>query len=285
MRKKKIITLLIFSAISLVASITSLGCNGLEKESFIKVLQNANIDNSQSELTEYVHHTNSEEVLYLLDNNESFLFYVGLDNCSGCQLFKPNLIQYVQETKALIYYLNAGISEDYLAYADIWYKYQNIFEPNLEVPYLLFIKNQTTFQKGAVSKMTSANYQTFLTMMNQLVTVSSIRLWTSFDKIENVYNNSEPKLFIFYSRVNESNRLIYQAYLLPFLLKQEKNTEIVDLLNFSGEDTLDLKDLFLLPDEVVLCGAIVQDQTIMQNYVFSENNTENDAFLNLYFSN
>lgn len=250
---------------------------------FLSIMQNTNIDVSSNEIIDYVHHTNSEEILFLLNNNEPFIFYAGLDSCSGCLLFKPNLIQYVKETKALIYYLNVGQSQDYEGYADIWFKYKNIFDADLAVPYLLFIKNQTTFKKGANSKMTSTNYQTFKTMMDNLVKVTPHRLYTTFDKIETLYNNSSNNLFIFYNRLEENNRLLFQNYLFPYLLKQQKEVEIVDLFNFSEGDKMSLLSLFVLSEEPLLSGYIVENQTIIHTYTFTENSVENDTFFALYF--
>ncbi|MDY0101135.1 MAG: hypothetical protein WCZ47_00225 [Bacilli bacterium] len=276
MRFQKILTLLILPLI--------LGsCDN--KEPFISIMQNPHVDVSSSEFLDYVRHTNSEEILYLIENNEPFIFYLGSNSCYGCSLFKPNLISYIQETKALVYYLNVDIPSDYEAYADIWYEYQTMFKLPLEVPYLLFIKNQTTFKKGSVSKMTSEKYETFEKMMNQLVKVTPNRLYSSYEKVETKFVNASKSLFIFYERKDEKSRQIFQNYLLPFLLKQQKEVEIVDLLNFSSEDKTNLYNLFSIIEAPSLTGYICENQVVVHKHEFVESNLENDSFLNLYFEN
>lgn len=256
----------------------------IKNDPFISVMQNANLNTQSEEIEDYVRHTTSEEILYLLENDESFIFYLSLKNCAGCILFKPNLMKYVRQTKALIYYLNVGDEDDYNAYADIWYEHQDMFKVPLEVPYLLFIKDKLTFKKGSVSKMTSNDYQTYEKMMNQLVKVNNLLSYQTLSTLENHFTKGDYALYIFYNREEENDRLFYKDYVYPSLIHETKNVEIIDYFSFNEDDQIDFLIYFSLLEVPKLSGYIVESQIILNSFTFTENVSENETFLNLYFN-
>lgn len=81
----------------------------------------------------------------LLDNlvasDNPFLLYLGNPTCSSCQRFKPILQQWIQETKAAVYYLNT---------LDLMFElpamiaqYPTIFKESISTPSLYLIQGTT----------------------------------------------------------------------------------------------------------------------------------------------
>lgn len=230
----------------------------------------------------YLRHTNSEEILSLLDNNEPFIFYVLAETCSSCLAFKPNLLRYVYETSALVYYLNASNNDDYLEYSKIWQQYQDIFIANLEVPYLLIFETNSTYAKGAVSKMTASTYSPFETMMNQLVRVSNMYSLATYQSVMHHLNEDDDVLYFLYDRNNERARNIYVNKIFPKARDSEKSIKIVDLYRFSEEDGISLRETFELGETIAPAAYYYVDGQFEEAHLFGLDDVSDQQFLDSY---
>ncbi|MFA5480932.1 MAG: hypothetical protein WC282_00910 [Bacilli bacterium] len=208
---------------------------------------------SNSQVADYVRHTNSEEVLSMLENDESFIFYVGHSGCSACQAFKPNLLRYINETKVLVHYLTFDSLDDpdYEQYAEIWNAYQDIFLASIEFPYFMVFQDSSHYARGATSKMTAQTYEPFLNMMNILVKVNSIISIATFQTADYYLNNTSEAVFFFYDRQYDDAAKIYNNLIFPAASQSEKTLYLVDVRAFSLEDGVLLRETFNLGETIV----------------------------------
>ena len=260
---------------------------GTNPKGLVYIAQNGDIYNVAEpsvadETINYVRPTDSIEVLSLIDNNESFILYVAAEGCSGCRAFKPNLLRYIYETKALVYYLNASDNDDYLEYSKIWQKYQDMFMANLEVPYLMIIENENSYAKGAVSKMTADTYAPFANMMNLLVKVTNITSLKSYESA-NHYLQDDSSLYFFYDRTDEEAIDIYSQSIFPLAKESETNLHVVDFSTFD-EISLDiLRETFSLGETIGPVAQYYENGLLVEAQLFGIDETSDSTFLETYF--
>jgi len=260
---------------------------GTNPKGLVYIAQNGDIYNVAEpsvadETINYVRPTDSIEVLSLIDNNESFILYVAAEGCSGCRAFKPNLLRYIYETKALVYYLNASDNDDYLEYSKIWQKYQDMFMANLEVPYLMIIENENSYAKGAVSKMTADTYAPFANMMNLLVKVTNITSLKSYESA-NHYLQDDSSLYFFYDRTDEEAIDIYSQSIFPLAKESETNLHVVDFSTFD-EISLDiLRETFSLGETIGPVAQYYENGLLVEAHLFGIDETSDSTFLETYF--
>lgn len=232
-------------------------------------------------MTNYVRHTDSVEVLSLIDNNEPLIFYVGSESCSGCRAFKPNLLRYVYETKALVYYLNVANNDDYLEYSKIWQRYQDMFIADLAVPYLTIIENSNSYVKGAVSKMTATTYEPFGNMMNQLVKVTNVSSLKTYEAASH-YLSLEKALYFFYDRNNEEVASIYRDKILPLAEKSLQTLYVVDFATFDETSQASLRETFSLGETIEAVAQYYENGVLVEPHLFGLDDTSDQLFLETY---
>lgn len=260
---------------------------GTNPKGLVYIAQNGDIYNVAEpsvadETVNYVRPTDSVEVLSLLANNEPFMLYVAAEGCSGCRAFKPNLLRYIYETKALVYYLNASDNDDYLEYSKVWQKYQDMFMANLEVPYLMIIENENSYAKGAVSKMTADTYAPFANMMNLLVKVTNITSLKSYESA-NHYLQDDSSLYFFYDRTDEEAIDIYSQSIFPLAKESETNLHVVDFSTFD-EISLDiLRETFSLGETIGPVAQYYENGLLVEAHLFGIDETSDSTFLETYF--
>jgi len=260
---------------------------GTNPKGLVYIAQNGDIYNVAEpsvadETINYVRPTDSIEVLSQMDNNEPFILYVAAEGCSGCRAFKPNLLRYIYETKALVYYLNASDNDDYLEYSNISQKYQDMFMANLEVPYLMIIENENSYAKGAVSKMTADTYAPFANMMNLLVKVTNITSLKSYESA-NHYLQDDSSLYFFYDRTDEEAIDIYSQSIFPLAKESETNLHVVDFSTFD-EISLDiLRETFSLGETIGPVAQYYENGLLVEAHLFGIDETSDSTFLETYF--
>ncbi len=237
---------------------------------------------TDSEISDYVRHTNSEEILSYLGNSEPFILYVGMPGCLGCNMFKPNLLQYVNQTKALVHYLNYANSGDRLEYSKIWVDYRDIFMADIEVPYLMIIENAKSYAKGAVSKMTAATADPFLNMMNSLVKVSKVNSHVEYDSANYYLNNNQEGLYFFYDRNDEDAQEIYSSLIWPRASLSEKHIQVVDYANFNDLEKMALCETFSLDEDIGPIAKYYRDGTVVGANFFGIDENVDQQFLDAY---
>lgn len=235
-----------------------------------------------SELSDYVRHTDSPEILSYLQNDEPFVLYVGMAGCLGCNMFKPNLQRYVYETQALIHYLNVGDNDDYLEYSKIWTGYQDIFMADLEVPYLMIVESSEAYVKGAVSKMTATTDEPFINMMNSLVDVANVASHIQNDSATNYLASSEEGLFFFYDREDEDALEIYRTLIWPYAAKSERSLQVVDYTNFTEEELIILRATFSLGEDIGPIAKYYEGEAMIEAHYFGIDEASDRQFLEAY---
>lgn len=234
------------------------------------------------ETSEYVRHTDSVEILSMLDNSEPFILYVGAEGCSACRAFKPNLLRYVYETKALVYYLNAYNNDDYNEYSKIWYKYQDIFMAGLETPYLMVVENSESYAKGAVSKMTADTYSPFANMMNQLVKVTNVNSLVNYASAEHYLSSEETSLYFFYNRDDQEVQDIYLNKVLPVAQESKNVLNVVDFINFDETSLDSLQATFGLGETIGPVAQYYENGVLSEAHLFGLDDTADQTFLETY---
>lgn len=237
---------------------------------------------STSETSDYVRHTDSEEILSYLSNDEPFVLYVGMSGCLGCNIFKPNLLQYTFQTKSLIHYLNVANSDDHLEYSKIWDEYRDVFMADLEVPYLMIVENAKSYVKGAVSKMTASTADPFLNMMNSLVKVTKVNSHIAYDSVENYFDNSEEGLYFFYDRNDEDAQDIYGSLIWPRASMSDQNLQVVDYTNFTSEELIALRETFSLGENIGPIAKYYADGSVVEAHFFGIDENADQQFLDAY---
>ncbi len=260
---------------------------GTNPKGLVYISQNGDIYNMAEpsvadETVNYVRPTDSVEVLSLLANNEPFMLYVAAEGCSGCRAFKPNLLRYIYETKALVYYLNASDNEDYLEYSKIWQRYQDMFMANLEVPYLMIIENEESYAKGAVSKMTADTYAPFANMMNLLVKATNITSLKSYESA-NHYLQDDSSLYFFYDRTDEEAIDIYSQSIFPLAKESETNLHVVDFSTFDEISLDNLRETFSLGETIGPVAQYYENGLLVEAHLFGIDETSDSTFLETYF--
>lgn len=232
--------------------------------------------------SEYVRRTDSDEILSLLDNAEPFILYVGYDSCSACRAFKPHLLRYVYETKALIYYLDASDGTDLLEYSKIWQRYQDIFMAGVETPYLMVIENTQSYAKGAVSKMTSDTYAPFANMMSQLVKITNVISMVTYQAADYYLNNEAKSLYFFYDRTDEEARGIYANKILPAAEESEQRLNVVDFHDYDETDLDALQATFGLGETIGPIAQYYEDGVLSEAHPFGIDEVSDQVFLDQY---
>ena len=254
----------------------------------VPISQNANLYDVEepavgNDITNFVRHTDSKEILSMLDNSEPFVLYVGMQGCYGCNLFKPNLINYVYHSKALVHYLNVGNTTDKIEYSKIWSDYRDIFMADLEVPYLMVVEDSKAYAKGSVSKMTATTNEPFLNMMNSLVKVTNVNSHIEYESANDYYINNENSFCFFYDRNDEDAQDIYRSLIWPYASVSNNLLQVIDYTNFESEQLDLLRQTFSLGDnDIGPIGKYYHNGEVVESHFFGFDENLDKTFLDTY---
>ena len=111
-----------------------------------------------------------EDLIELSNENIPYLLYVGNPSCSSCLQFQPVLMDWITETKAMVYYL------DTLQHLHHLPKFQedfpNFFPEGFSTPTLFVLKGNDRIHR-IPSNQAFYNFQRFQSLMLEYVSVSS----------------------------------------------------------------------------------------------------------------
>ncbi|MFA5421199.1 MAG: hypothetical protein WC344_00185 [Bacilli bacterium] len=235
-----------------------------------------------TEIDAYVRPIGSELAIALIASYEPFIFYVGSKTCSACLAFRPNVLRYIYETKALVYYLNIDVPEGAADYRDIATAYPQIFKAIRGVPCLMVIKDENTFFQGENSKMTASTYSPFLTMMTAEVRVTKMKSIATYATVESERQTNERNLFFFFNRYHAKSRAIYATKILPAAEESDNSLSVVDVSEFDAEELAQLQSNYSLSTEVGPVAQYYENGLLVDPHLFGIDERSDAAFLDAY---
>lgn len=121
-------------------------------------------------LYHYVIEAGNEDISSLIEAGSSFIMYLGSSVCSSCQDFKPVLIEYIEKSRATVYYYDYFAHSANHDYDRLMDDYPAVFKDDVLTPSLVF------FESGHRKKTETGNsrftdYRLFKALMDSIVTV------------------------------------------------------------------------------------------------------------------
>lgn len=111
------------------------------------------------------------ESLSLLEaSDETFFLYLGNPTCSSCVRFQPQLKTWVQETKALVYYLDT--LEQLHQLNTIQVQFPNYFPEGYSTPTLYLLSGETRIHRIAASEA-FFSYPRFKALLESFVEIEA----------------------------------------------------------------------------------------------------------------
>jgi predicted bacteriocin transport accessory protein len=182
------------------------------------------IDVNSSELDDLTVSLTPSTLANMIDKKETIFIYFGDHLCSSCLLFEEVLINYISETRILIYHYDTFTY--YQEYATLKNNYPNVFTFDISTPMLVII-NEGTLYARRESHSSMYDLSSFRSIMRSYINLGNVIFIYDNDHIMNRIDSKT--LIYFYDRDNDASNDLWVNHLSPHLTNQNKPFYLFDL--------------------------------------------------------
>ncbi len=261
---KKMVVILAFAPF--LIGISSCGSSNPSMIQINQEIISKNEPTSDEKVADWTYSVNGEYTKSLMNSGQDFTLYIASETCSHCVAASPNIIKYIYNSKALIYYMETDL------YSDVYDEYSKIYnnalgEPpaSLVTPTLMFFKGRTLINyvegNGRLGNITATT-----NLFNSQTKITNVSHIDTLQTLDNFLVSGSS--IVFFYDMNDTNAInSYQNVFKNISNNSEGKTAIFDMNSLSDEE------------RTLLINKFDLKQIYSPQYVRFENGEKKDEFI------
>lgn len=209
-----------------------------------EILNKAKPMNNES-IADWTTSVDGNGIKYLMDANYNFVLYISSEQCSSCMDSKPQILNYIYETKTQMYLLDTLKYDEIYNEYSIFYNYTiGDLDANLVTPTILFYSGRTLMNKtiGSSRLLNQNSTNNLFRSATTLKNITVVKNYNDFSKIK----NTNDTIFYLYNRDNSLAKSAYTSIIKDQINTLNKTIYIVEVDSFSDEEISAYKNEFNL---------------------------------------
>lgn len=175
----------------------------------------------------------------LMASQSEFIFYLSSTTCHACSEFEPVMVEYIQNSKQLVYKMNADVQKD--DFEKLYNKYSDYFNGLVGTPAVYIMGDGAGGYQ--ISNSRNSNVNMFSTAMKERLYESNVYSMSKYSSLDSYLSSSERRYVLFYDRSNTEYAGYYNLVLKEVVNKVDKELIIMETSLLSDEDINSVKSL------------------------------------------